>query len=120
MEIFGFYGKGMHLLSNVDSHYEQVHMKVQNGLNVVGWIPLLGTLTGLLRLVGTAILHASDENEAMHMSYYIMSGIRSGIEICSAGCIFIIPDVIATIIRKCKIKKSKVAKKKSKKIPKKT
>ena len=110
MEVFGFYSDEARLLDDVDKHFDRIHVKIQNGLNFIGWFPLIGSLTGLFRLGGTIILHSTDGNEVMHISYYIMSGIRSGVEICSAGCIFIIPDLMATLARKYKINKLKKSK----------
>lgn len=107
MDSLGFYFDDSYLLNEDSSSYEDVYRDVQNVLNGLGWVPFLGTIVGVVRLSGTTVLLVHDANSDEHTSFYVLSITRGIVELFSLGFLFIIPDIIATIKRKRKIRKIK-------------
>ncbi len=63
-------------------------------LNLIGYIPLIGTIAGLARL---KIANESLTNNLPKREFYKASKFRAYIEIVSCGFIFIIPDLLISI-----------------------
>ena len=96
MKIFGFnnFKKG-------DSNIIEDHYIAQNILNVLGWFPFLGTIIGSIRIGATIVICVVDEESSKtnHKKYYALSIVRGVVEVFSLGFVFIIPDIIASIVR---------------------
>ena len=61
MEVFGFHRFDENLYSEEDFEFSEIYYDAQNALNIMGWFPVLGTVTGTIRLVGTCVMYLSDD-----------------------------------------------------------
>ena len=106
MEVFGFHRFDENLYSEEDFEFSEIYYDAQNALNIMGWFPVLGTVTGTIRLVGTCVMYLSDDEsyKTQHKKYYVVSALRSIVEILSLGFIFIIPDIIASFRRNKRVR----------------
>ena len=106
MEVFGIHSFSENLYSGDDLSFGESYYDAQNVLNVLGWFPLLGTVIGTIRVVGTGIMYLSDAESFRHehKKYYTVSVIRGIVEMFSLGFIFLIPDLIASFRRKRRIR----------------
>lgn len=104
MKVFGINNRRPYDSNIIENEYE-----FQNILNVLGWIPMLGTVIGTIRIGNTLIVCIEDDNsdESSHKRYYAVSTLRGVAEIFSFGIFCVVPDVIASIIRKRKLAKNK-------------
>lgn len=107
-KLFGFHWKKTEFLNNPAEDYEKFHKYSQNGLNVAGWIPGLGGITGILRTVDSTIMLVEDNNSGKHKSYYVGSYMRGLVELIGLGFVFIPADIVVTIKRKKRSKQKPV------------
>ena len=112
MESFGFHTSKSKIFEDNDDDFSNMYTGLQNVLNVLGWIPFLGTGIGVIRFACTIFLFVEDDNAHKHKKFYFFSTLRSVVEFCSLGWVYIIPDIYFTIVRR---KKRKNKKKKNKK-----
>ncbi len=75
-----------------------------NGMNVAGWIPIVGTITGIARLIFAAIMYNNDMKKSGFIdpesqAFYTTMILRGIVETLSLGFFFIITDLIFTIGR---------------------
>ena len=106
MEVFGFHSFDENIYSEDDYAFAETYYDAQNVLNVMGWFPILGSITGTIRLIGTGATYVSDDESfrSEHKKYYIVSALRGIVEVFSLGWLFIIPDIIASFKRKRRIR----------------
>jgi hypothetical protein len=98
MEVFGFHTVDENLFSQNDYSFTESYYDAQNLLNILGWIPLLGTAVGAIRVGATGAMWVGDDesHRKSHKKYFAVSGLRGAVEFCSLGWVFIIPDLIVT------------------------
>ena len=98
MEVFGFHTVDQNLFSTDDYSFTETYYDAQNFMNVLGWIPFLGTVVGGIRIASTGIMWINDDesHRHSHRKYFGISGIRGVVEFLSLGWIFIIPDLVVT------------------------
>lgn len=89
METFGFFitEKSKENLENIQSS----DIKINNLVNFLGYIPLVGILIGIIRFIITSV--ASDAG------YKNAQRVRAGFEIAGCGSLLLIPDLIMTLYR---------------------
>lgn len=98
-EVFGFHCIDENLFSPNDYSFTETYYDAQNVLNVLGWIPVLGSFTGAARLGGTAVIWLGDEesHRTAHKKYFTVSAVRGVMEMCALGWLMIIPDVVCSL-----------------------
>jgi hypothetical protein len=108
-EVFGFHDFDENLFSDNDYTFTENYYDMQNVLNVLGWFPFLGLITGSMRLGGTTAIYLGDDDSHRHShkKYYRVSTIRSIIEMLSLGFVFAIPDIVCSRRRKKRIRLNK-------------
>lgn len=96
-KLFGINNKSYGSYDIIENNYE-----LQNVMNVLGWIPFLGFIVGIIRIGDDIVICVNDENsnKPKNKKYYIKSVIRGIVETCCLGFIFVIPDLAVTMIRK--------------------
>ncbi len=75
---------------------------VKNLVTVAGYIPVVGTIAAIAKLVLISRLEkemSEDPIKQVVQNYLTMQKIRSGIELTSLGFLLLIPDIIFTIER---------------------
>jgi hypothetical protein len=96
MEVFGF-----HTIDEIEDQtlaFCGLYYNVQNVLNVLGWIPVLGTITAGARIGSTIGLRLVDPpiNRERHRFFFIVSTLRGVVEFLSLGWVFVVPDIVVT------------------------
>ena len=96
MEVIGFHNIDDNLFTDDDSSFAEHYYDAQNILNILGWIPALGSIIGGIRVASTIIICIGDNNRCndYHKQVYTVSSIRGTAEILSLGWVFIIPDLV--------------------------
>jgi len=89
-----------------DSNIIENNYPVQNVLNILGWFPFIGTVSGWIRIGTTIVICVVDEESGKykHKKYYALSTVRGIVEIFSLGFVFVIPDIISSVTRKRELK----------------
>ena len=102
MEVFGFHTIDENLFSADDYSFTETYYDAQNILNILGWLPLCGTIVGGIRMISTGIMWSGDDesHRQSHAKYYRTSGIRGVVELFSLGWVFIVPDILITGVPK--------------------
>jgi len=100
MDVLGFHRLEDELFDEDENLFEEAYFDSQNILNICGWFPFLGTVTGTIRLVGTAVIWITRDDTHKHKRYFLLSAFRGLVEIFSLGFLFVIPDLWATYKRK--------------------
>lgn len=97
-EVFGFHSIDENLFSADDWSFTETYYDSQNVLNVLGWIPVLSSVTGCIRIGATGVMWVGDDesHRSDHKKYFLVSGLRGGVEFCGLGWLFIIPDLVMT------------------------
>jgi hypothetical protein len=113
-DVFGFHTIDENLFTLNDYSFTETYYDTQNFLNVIGWIPLFGTIVGCIRIGSTAAMWVGDNksHRSRHRKYFAVSGLRGAIETLSLGWVFIIPDLVVTSSEKRRFKKGIAFKKK--------
>lgn len=76
-----------------------------NTLNVAGWFPLVGTISGIARLIFAAVMYRNDYVKSKGnidpetKAFYTAMVIRGVIEMLSCGFLLIAQDIIFTVGR---------------------
>jgi len=99
MEVFGFHTIDENFNSNEQKlAFCEIYYDVQNILNVLGWIPLVGTVSAGARIGSTIGLRWADppENRERHRMFFLVSVLRGVVEFLSLGWVFVIPDIVIT------------------------
>jgi hypothetical protein len=107
MEVFGFHTVDENHFSPDDYSFTETYYDAQNLLNVLGWIPLLGTVVGGIRIGSTGVMWVGDDesHRHSHRKYFAISGVRGVVELLSLGWVFLIPDLIVTASPRRRFKK---------------
>lgn len=100
MEVFGFHDISSNIFSEDDYSFTETYYDTQNILNVLGWIPILGTIIGSIRIGCTTAIYIGDKESHMpyHRKYFGVSMLRGVVELCSMGWVFILPDLIVSSV----------------------
>ncbi|MCH9609911.1 MAG: hypothetical protein S4CHLAM45_13630 [Chlamydiales bacterium] len=78
------------------------YLVLERFVNIIAYIPLIGSILGIVKLAAFASLaEGVEESSEDAQSYFKGMRVRAAIESLSLGALLIIPDVIATIGRKC-------------------
>ena len=93
MEVFGFHKINKDNEDNEDNEnneeninkdeYLTNYYQLQNGLNILSWFPVTGTITSLIRSISVIILKLKDKdkkNKLLRKDFYTVSILRSIIE----------------------------------------
>lgn len=78
---------------NRDRYY-----RITNWANALGYFPILGTITGCMRICIASFRLSQEKDSAFFFKVQI---IRGSVEALSLGFLFIIPDLIMTFGRLC-------------------
>ena len=107
MEVFGFHDTLENLFNEDDYSFTENYYDAQNILNILGWIPAIGTVVGCVRIGSTLVMYIEDNesHRANHRKYYVVSVLRGLVEFFSLGLVMIIPDIYATLKPKRRFKK---------------
>lgn len=107
MEVFGFHTIDENLFTEDDYSFTETYYDAQNFLNILGWFPFLGTITGSIRIGSTIIMWIGDEesHRSSHKKYFVVSILRGIVEVLSLGWVFIIPDIITSCKPRRKFKR---------------
>jgi hypothetical protein len=82
-KLFGFHSKKTIFLK--DDEEKLFYKYNQNIHNFLGWIPGVGDIIGISRIINISAMHIVDENSENNTSYYIGSYGRGIIEIIGLG-----------------------------------
>jgi hypothetical protein len=85
---------GFHSLEGYDDESKS-RLKINNYANFFGYIPIVGTIVGLARIIFNAYLMTKSEDDEEKELYKIQI-LRGTVECFSCGIIFLIPDLIIT------------------------
>jgi len=98
MEVLGFHDIDDNIFTEDDYSFTETYYDAQNVLNVLGWIPVLGTVVGGIRIVSTGVMYLNDNetHKKYHKEYFGISTLRGVVEMLSLGWVFIIPDLAAS------------------------
>jgi hypothetical protein len=99
-EVFGFHCVEENLFADNPKYtFPKNYYKMQNVLNVLGWFPVVGSLVGVARVGGTAVLWLGDEetHRQCHKKSFAVSGARGVLEGLSLGWAFVMPDIVASL-----------------------
>ena len=107
MEVLGFHTIDENLFTENDYSFTETYYDAQNFLNILGWFPILGTVTGSIRIGSTIVMWVSDNesHRSSHKKYYVVSILRGVVEIIGGGWLFVIPDILATITSRRRFKR---------------
>lgn len=76
---------------------------VINGLNLVGWTPVIGAVAGIARLLFATLMYLDSYNKETttpeERAFYAAMVLRGVFEICFLGFLFIPIDIIFTVGR---------------------
>lgn len=61
LEVLGFHTVEENLFSAQDYSFTETYYDAQNLLNILGWIPLLGTAVGAIRIGATGVMWAGND-----------------------------------------------------------
>jgi hypothetical protein len=90
---------GFHYKDNY-SENESTKIFVHNLANVVGYLPIIGTIVGLVRMIFTLYnIFSNDTLENEQKEFYRAQIYRGSVEFLSLGIMFIVSDIIVTRAR---------------------
>lgn len=115
-DVFGFHPIDENLAdwneSDDFSGLAEGYYDAQNLLNVLGWIPLCGTVVGVIRICGGVLIWTEDTKSHRHRKFYFWNTVRGIVETLSVGFVFILPDLLKTWARGIKRKNIRFHRKK--------
>lgn len=90
---FGFHSTYFSSLGNTDLQGERKGMMQRNVISIMGYIPIVGIISGIIRIV----LSAQQMNkEKCDKAYHAVHITRGVFEILGLGSLYLIPDLLVT------------------------